>query len=61
VKDVERIKVEQMIQEVRRESQEAKKALEESLKESKTYCSSLELISRFSLSKHLLCFFLTLS
>ncbi|AWP11438.1 putative rootletin-like [Scophthalmus maximus] len=44
-RDVERRGLEQKIQEVGRETQEAKKALEESLRDSNRYCNSLELIS----------------
>lgn len=48
-RDTERRKLEQKIQEVRRESQEAKKALEERLRDSNRYHCSLELISRYFL------------
>lgn len=48
-RDVERRGLEQKIQEVGRETQEAKKALEESLRDSNRYCNSLELISRYKL------------
>lgn len=46
--DAERRELEQKIQEVRRENQEAKKALEESLRDSNRYRCSLELISRYT-------------
>lgn len=46
-RDTERRELEQKIQEVGRENKEAKKALEESLRDSGRYCRSLELISRY--------------
>lgn len=50
-KDAEKMKLEQMIQDIQRESDEAKKALEESLKNcSREHCS-LELISRYAMIK----------
>lgn len=45
-KNSELTKLEQMIQEIRRELQEAKEALEESLKENNRSRCTLELISR---------------
>lgn len=58
-RDAERRELEQKIQDVRRESQEAKKALEESLRDSNRYRRSLELISRYILTKYFYFFFLT--
>lgn len=46
--DTERRELEQKIQELRRENQEAKKALEESLRDSNRYRCSLEVISRYT-------------
>lgn len=47
--ETERRQLEQKIQEVRRENQEAKKALEESLRDSNRYHCSLELITRYTI------------
>lgn len=58
-RDAERRELEQKIQDVRRESQEDKKALEESLRDSNRYHRSLELISRYILTKYFYVFFLT--
>lgn len=55
-KDVERKKLEQKIQEVRKESLEAKKTLEDSLRDSNRYRCSLELLARYSLNKLFLSF-----
>lgn len=48
-RDAERRELEHKIQEARKETQDTKKALEESLRDSKRYCRSLELISRYIL------------
>uniref|UniRef100_A0A3B4GVC1 Ciliary rootlet coiled-coil, rootletin family member 2 n=1 Tax=Pundamilia nyererei TaxID=303518 RepID=A0A3B4GVC1_9CICH len=53
-RDAERRELEQKIQDVRRESQEDKKALEESLRDSNRYRRSLELISEKSSLEKLL-------
>lgn len=53
-RDTDRRRLEQKIQEVRRESQEAKKALEECLRDNNRHQCSLELISRYALVLRLL-------
>lgn len=55
-RDSERTELEQKIQGLKRESQEARAALEESLRDGSRSLCSLELVSRYLLLTSLVCF-----